>query len=243
MLFDAARAGPASVSYRATTHRKYTEHLISTLRACAEHDAQHGAGSRRGRGMLARESGMAAGILPNIRHINRMMWLGWALMALGLLSIFSPLVAGKAAVIVIGLILLAAGLGLLLEAFQGDDGGGRLLTLVLGVITSLSGIVVCAHPLLGLGFLTLLLVIYFVADGVWKIIAAFRYMSVPGWLWLLASGALSLLLGLLIWRQWPVSGLSAVGLLIGVNLLATGFVLAALARSLKNTFRNVVRKA
>jgi uncharacterized membrane protein HdeD (DUF308 family) len=183
---------------------------------------------------------MADEMLPRINRVNRMMWLGWALVALGLVSICSPFVAGKAAVFLIGLILLAAGLGLLLESFQTEGGSGRLLTLVLGVITSVSALFVFAHPLLGLGVLTFLLVIYFVADGLWKIVASFRNMSAPGWLWLLASGALSLLLALLIWRDWPVSGLYAVGVLIGVNLLSTGIALVAFARSLKDTIRNAL---
>jgi len=183
---------------------------------------------------------MADEMLPRINRVNRMMWLGWALMALGLVSICSPFVAGKAAVFLIGLILLAAGLGLLVESLQTEGGSERLLTLVLGVITSVSALFVFAHPLLGLGVLTFLLVIYFVADGLWKIVASFRNMSAPGWLWLLASGALSLLLALLIWRDWPLSGLYAVGVLIGVNLLSTGIALVAFARSLKDTIRTAL---
>ena len=183
---------------------------------------------------------MAEDLLPRIAHVNRTMFLGWALMALGLLSICSPFVAGKAAVYLIGLFLLAAGLGLLLESFQTEGVSERLLVLVLGLITSVSAIFVFVHPLLGLGALTFLLVGYFVADGLWKIIAAFRNMSAPGWFWLLASGALSLLLALLIWRDWPISGLYAVGVLVGVNLLSTGIALVAFARSLKNTFRNAL---
>jgi uncharacterized membrane protein HdeD (DUF308 family) len=48
----------------------------------------------------------------------------------------------------------------------------------------------------------------------------------------LASGVLSLILGLLIWSQWPVSGLWAVGVLVGVNLLGTGMALVTLASAL-----------
>jgi len=103
-----------------------------------------------------------------------------------------------------------------------------------------SAIFVFVHPLLGLGLLTFILVAYFVADGLWKVIAAFRNMSAPGWLWLLVSGALSLLLALLIWRDWPVSGLYAVGVLVGVNLLSTGIALVAFAKSLKDTFRDAL---
>jgi len=99
----------------------------------------------------------------------------------------------------------------------------------LGVIAALAGIAVVMHPILGLAFLTLLLATYFVAEGVWKIIASFRYRPNAGWGWLLGSGLLSLVLGWLIWSQWPISGLWAVGVLVGVNLLATGAALVTLA--------------
>jgi len=96
----------------------------------------------------------------------------------------------------------------------------------------LTGIAVIGHPLFGLAFLTLLLVGYFVAEGVWKIVVSFRYNTATGWKWLLLSGVLSLILGLLIWRQWPVSGMLAVGVLVGVNLLGTGLALVKLASTM-----------
>ena len=72
-------------------------------------------------------------------------------------------------------------------------------------------------------------------EGAWKIVVSFRYKPATGWKWLLASGLLSLILGLLIWNQWPVSGMWAVGALVGVNLLGTGLALAALASTLNKS--------
>jgi uncharacterized membrane protein HdeD (DUF308 family) len=183
---------------------------------------------------------MADDLLSRINNINRTMWFGWVLMVLGIISICTPFVASETAVYLTGLFLLVAGVGLLIDSFQSEGVGERLLTLVLGAITSLSAIFLIAYPLLGLGILTLILVAYFVADGLWKIMAAFHNISAPGWFWLLASGALSLLLALLILLDWPVSGLYAVDVLVGVNLLSTGIALVAFARSLKDTFRNAL---
>lgn len=173
-------------------------------------------------------------------RINRLSWLGFGLMALGVFAIASPLWAGKALVIVIGLIVLAAGIGLLVDGLGSQAGYERLMLLILGAIATLCAIFVLAHPVFGLGFLTFALLVFFLADGLWKIIASVRHISSPGWLWILASGVLSLLLGLLMWRQWPVSGLWAVGVLIGVNLLSTGAALVALAGSLKDIGRSAL---
>ena len=183
-----------------------------------------------------------ATLVPDIiPKINRLTWLGWAVMVLGLLAIVSPLTAGKATVILVGLILLIAGLAQLLAAFRADQSGSsRLLTAMLGAITAVAAVFVLAHPLLGLRFLTFLLVAYLVCEGFWKIIVSLRSMHAAGYLWLLASGILSLLLGLLIWQQWPLAGTSAVGILVGVNLVGTGIALLAFAGSMKNTLRKAI---
>ena len=138
-----------------------------------------------------------ATLVPDIiPKINRLTWLGWAVMVLGLLAIVSPLTAGKATVILVGLILLIAGLAQLLAAFRADQSGSsRVLTAMLGAITAVAAVFVLAHPLLGLRFLTFLLVAYLVCEGFWKIIVSLRSMHAAGYLWLLASGILSLLLG------------------------------------------------
>ena len=160
--------------------------------------------------------------------------LGIAMIVLGLIAVLSPAVAGRAVVIVIGFAMLVAGVVQLVRGSQAEAGQRKTLTLVLGGITALCGLLVLGHPFLGLSFLTLLLVVYLVSEGVWKIITSFSYRSATGWLWLLASGILSLLLGILIWNQWPVSGLWAIGVLIGVNLLGTGVAFVSLASTIEN---------
>ena len=153
-------------------------------------------------------------------------WLGILLIVLGVLAVLSPAVAGGAVVSVVGVILIVAGLVQVWRALQ-VAGSEKVAMLILGAIAVIAGIAVVLHPLLGLAFLTLLLAVYFAAEGVWKLLAAFRYRPFAGWL--LASGLLSLVLAWLIWSQWPLSGLWAVGVLVGVNLLATGAALVTLA--------------
>ncbi len=80
---------------------------------------------------------------------------------------------------------------------------------------------------------------YFLIEGIWKVIASFRYRPATGWLWLLISGVISLVLGWLIWMQWPISGMWAVGVLVGVNLLSTGIALVSLASTLRNAAGSV----
>jgi uncharacterized membrane protein HdeD (DUF308 family) len=169
-----------------------------------------------------------------IEHLH---WLGIVLISLGVAAVLAPALAGSALVIVIGFILLIAGIVPIVRELKAEASIEKAMGLILGIITALTGIAVIGHPLFGLAFLTLLLVIYFVAEGVSKIVTSFRFKPASGWKWLLASGVLSLILGLFIWNQWPVSGMWAVGVLVGINLLGTGLALVTLSSTLKSIAR------
>ncbi|MFQ6024450.1 MAG: HdeD family acid-resistance protein [Acidiferrobacterales bacterium] len=164
---------------------------------------------------------------------RRLMMLGVALLVLGAIALLAPVFAGSAVVIIIGVVLLVAGIGQFVQGMRAESWRSKVMPLILGVITGLCGILVIGHPLLGLGFLTLLLVAFFVVEGVWKVVSSFSYRPASGWVWMLVSGVVSLLLGLLIWNQWPVSGMWAVGVLVGVDLLSTGMSMVVLASALR----------
>jgi len=174
---------------------------------------------------------------------NVLMFTGIALVVLGIGAIFSPAIAGKAVVYFIGGLLLATGVLQVITSLRAASAGGAIASgkvsgVILGVITGLAGLVVLAHPLYGLAALTLVLAVFFVAEGIWKIVASFSYRPATGWFAMLLSGVLGLALGWMIWAQWPVSGIWAVGVLVGVDLLSTGASLIAVAL----TYKSVVHK-
>jgi hypothetical protein len=76
--------------------------------------------------------------------------------------------------------------------------------------------------------LTLLLAVYFFVDGISEIIAALKIKPDQGWGWVLFNGVIALLLGIMIWRQWPMSGQWAIGVLVGVHILITGWTMIVL---------------
>lgn len=151
---------------------------------------------------------------------------------LGVIAIGSPAVAGTAVVYIVGAIMLIAGIAQIAVGLQAEGWSHKLLPLILGGVTTLGGIAVLAHPILGMEVLTLILAAYFVAEGIWKIIASFSYRPAQGWLAVLFSGFITWLLGAMIWTQWPASGMWAIGILVGVNLLITGIALICVALTL-----------
>jgi uncharacterized membrane protein HdeD (DUF308 family) len=91
------------------------------------------------------------------------------------------------------------------------------------------GILLLVNPLEGALALTIVLAVFLIVEGIFKIITALRVRDHDGWGWLLASGIMSVILGLLIWAEWPASGLWVIGLLVGIQLRFTGWALVMLA--------------
>ncbi|QDU50197.1 HdeD family acid-resistance protein [Gimesia panareensis] len=150
---------------------------------------------------------------------------GIILIVLGVISLITPAVAGTAVVLVIGSLLLFGGFLYLFQSSQVGDSSGKMMHIILGILMILGGFGIISHPLFGLSFLTLMMAMFFLFEGTWKIVMSFSMRPAAGWGQVLFSGIISLLLGGLIWGEWPLSGLWAVGTLLGVDFLLTGFFL------------------
>jgi uncharacterized membrane protein HdeD (DUF308 family) len=165
---------------------------------------------------------------PLKKASNRGMIWGVLTIFLGILAIGSPLVSGLAVAITVGAVLLLAGISMTLFAFQAPSFGRGLLRLLFGALTVLVGISALSQPGIALVNLTLLLGIYFIADGVVALIVAFNVKPSPGWGWMTFNGAVTIALGWMILKGWPVSGVWAVGILVGVRLLFAGMTMLTL---------------
>jgi len=150
---------------------------------------------------------------------------GIILIVLGILCIAAPLVAGTFATMMIGVCVLAAGIATLMGAFQADSWGTGAFALMMGGLTLLAGAYMLAHPVLGLMTITLMLAFYFIFDGALQIVAAFKARPAPGWGMFLFGGILSLLLGYVIYAEWPISGGWVIGTLAGIRFLFGGMTM------------------
>lgn len=142
---------------------------------------------------------------------------------LGIMAIVEPGVAGLAVTILVGWLLIFGGVAHLISAFSGGGPGRVIWQAILGIVYIAGGGYFLTHPLLGLGTLTLLLAGIILAAALLEFIAYFQTRSTGGSRWLLMNGLITLLLGGLIWVHWPSSSVWAIGTLVGVNLLMTGF--------------------
>jgi uncharacterized membrane protein HdeD (DUF308 family) len=142
---------------------------------------------------------------------------------LGIVAIVEPGVAGLAVTILVGWLLVVGGVAHLIAAFSGGGAGRVIWQVIVGIIYIVGGFYFLTHPLLGLGTLTLFLAGIILVEAVMEFIAYFRMRSEGGSGWLLVNALITLLLGALIWVHWPSSSVWAIGTLVGVNLLITGF--------------------
>ena len=159
--------------------------------------------------------------------------LGIMTLLLGVLAIAAPMVSGLAVSMVVAFILIAAGICQAIFAFRAETFGKGVSALLFGGFSIIAGGVMLARPLFGLASLTMVLVAYFLFDGINQIAAAFRLRPAPGWGWMAFSGALAILLAVLIWREWPLSGAWAIGVLVGIRLIMSGWAIIFLGTAVQ----------
>jgi len=135
--------------------------------------------------------------------------------------------------VVIGILLVVSGFLRVAFAWVAMSWGDAILRFLLGVLALVAGIVMITDPALGLRVITLVAIAYLVADGVSSILFAIRLPPATGSGWIVLSGALSIVLGVLIWYEWPFSGDQAVGILVGVKLIFDGIAMLAVASAVR----------
>ncbi len=153
---------------------------------------------------------------------------GIACLILGVLAIMAPMFSGITATLLVGIFVIAAGIARMIFAFKAGSFGKGVLAFLFGGVTIFCGLLILARPLMGLFSITLVLVVYFLVDGVMEIVAAFRFRPEKGWGWMIVGGLATLALAVMIGYEWPLSGQWAIGVLVGARLIVAGWSMIAL---------------
>jgi uncharacterized membrane protein HdeD (DUF308 family) len=170
---------------------------------------------------------MASIVVATGAHELRRNWgwlltLGIALVFLGVIAVVDAVAVSVISIIFFGWVLIVAGIVEAIHAFRHRNGGHFFLHVLDAVFSFIVGIMLLRDSLAGLLVMTLLLAVYFIVAGIFRIVAAFA-VRVPGSSWMLVDGIITLILGILVWAQWPTAALWIIGLFIGINLITTGF--------------------
>ena len=151
---------------------------------------------------------------------------------LGMLAMMAPGLTGMSILILLGLIVLIGGIVRIIWAFRASSLGRGILMFAIGGLTILCGIILLANPIFASGVLSILLAIYFFLDGISEISAGISLQSDSGRGWLIFGGIVSIILGALIWSQYPLSGVWAIGILLGIKLFFIGIIMITAGRTI-----------
>lgn len=176
------------------------------------------------------ENQILVGLETVHKHWGYFLASGIAFLVLGTIALAYTVFTTLASVFVFGVALFIGGIFQTVHAFKTSRWGGFLLDLLVGVLYVTAGLLMAVHPLAGAQSLTLLLAALFLAVGLFRAMGAVT-LRPPSWGWLLMSGIVTFLLGILVWAQWPESALWLIGTLVAIDMIFNGIWLVMLALS------------
>jgi len=162
------------------------------------------------------------------------MALGVLLIVLGMVAIGAPFASGVAVDLLVGWLLVVSGVAHGVHAFKASGWRGGLVQFVCGLLYLGVGIMMIVNPITGLLALTVTVLVYFVASGIFKIVLAARMEHLPQRGWVTLSGILSLALAIYIGSQFPGSALWLIGMLVGIEMLFSGWAFVMIAWAARN---------
>jgi len=162
-------------------------------------------------------------------------FLGIVLIVLGVAAITIPAMFTLAVAVLLGWILVVAGVVRFVHSFHAMRFGGFLWKLLGAVLYVAAGVVLLIYPLEGILALTLVLAGFFFLKGLTEVFLAFRLRPAPRWGWVLVDGIIALALAGFIWSAWPADSFWVIGLVVGIDLVFGGWSVLMLASAARST--------
>ena len=159
--------------------------------------------------------------------------LGIVLIVAGSVAIGSSFLTTIFSMVFLGWLMIGGGVLETIHAFGCKQWGGFFIDLLTGLLYIVVGFMIIANPGATALTLTLLIAMFLIFGGIFRVVISL-IMRTHNWGWLLLHGAIDLLLGVLIWRQWPISGLWVIGLFVGIDMICNGWTLVMLGLMAKN---------
>ncbi len=174
-------------------------------------------------------------VQPSPEMIHNWGWLlafGIVLAVLGVAAVIRSFAATIASTMFFGWLLLSAGVVEFIGAFMVGHWAGFFLHLLASILLFVTGFFLVIRPVAGAEVATLVMSMFFLIGGLYEFIGSL-WFHLPNWGWQACDGAISSLIGILLLVQWPLSGLWAIGLFIGIDLILSGCSWVALAVGLR----------
>ncbi|MBL8569146.1 MAG: HdeD family acid-resistance protein [Phreatobacter sp.] len=182
---------------------------------------------------------LASHLVPLRKNWGWLMGAGIILVLLGIFGLVAANLFTVVSVLSFGAMMLIAGGVLIADAFRREGWKSRVAVLVIGALYIATGALVLYNPLQAVVALTILCAAMLVATGALRIVMAFQMRELVVWGWVLASGILSLLLGIFIMVQLPQAATWVLGTFLAIELIFQGWTYIFVARAIRSTFDGV----
>ena len=168
-----------------------------------------------------------------VKNSGKLIWIGALLVLCGSLGLLAEVAFSIATVTILGTIAFIAGLFMAYHAFQSKGWKSFLIQTLFGVLYIALGIFVWVSPLVALQGLTIWIAALLLITGAMRLISAIQHWSIGNAFWPALSGALSIVLGIMIMNNWPSSSTWVPGMLLAIELLLQGWSLVFLGLAIR----------
>jgi uncharacterized membrane protein HdeD (DUF308 family) len=158
--------------------------------------------------------------------------LGVGLLALGVAAVARAVTATVASMLFFGWLLVLAGAIEVVQAVLVGHWAGFFQHLLAAILFLVVGLIMVMRPIISAEVLTLFMAVFFMVGGLFQLIGA-AWITLPGWGWHVVDGIITIALGVLVFMQWPASGLWVIGLFVGIDLIFYGLAWIAIALGLR----------
>ena len=174
------------------------------------------------------------------KNRKRLMGFGIFSLIFGIIGMYMSVAMTMASILVLGVFMLIAGIVFFIETFSAPQWSGKLLSLLLSILYGVAGTIVIIYPGASAVWFTLFLAAFFIVIGIVRIVQGFQAKGeLNGWGWLVFLGMIDIILGFMIYAQWPVSGLWVIGMFISIELIVQGINAIVLSREIKKTQKEI----
>jgi uncharacterized membrane protein HdeD (DUF308 family) len=173
------------------------------------------------------------------KNLGWLLFMGIALIVLGAAGLYMTSALTLVSILYFGFLVIAGGVLMLFDAFRAEGRKQKLWDILISLAYIVVGIIMVSNPGKSAVWFTLFISTFLLVSGLFRIIVGLQLRDeVNGWLLTVIGGAVSMLLALVIFSQWPVSGLWVIGLFIAIEMIMQGISMVTIAMAARAVLKN-----
>jgi len=154
---------------------------------------------------------------------------GILMVVTGVLALIYPWIASVAMVRLLGWFLIVSGVLQAIGLIGAREVPYFWLELISAILPIILGLLLLRHEDVSLYFFSIVVIVYFMIEGIVKILFSLTIRPFPSWGWVFFSGLIGIALSIYLWANLSIVSALMLAVLLGVLLVVEGAALASLA--------------